>query len=87
MILRDVRQQKKVTTNCLKDMKCFKMKTYQKIYWVTFSWKTKNGYGTMCCGEQILFPCKFCKRILEKRALTFLYIRIVNLTQKFQLVS
>ena len=48
-------------------MRCFKMKTYQKIYRVTFSWKTKNGYGTMCYREQILFLCKFCKRILEKK--------------------
>ena len=49
------------------------MKTYQKNYRVTFSWKTKNGYGTMCYREQILFLCKFCKRILGKRALTFIY--------------
>lgn len=63
------------------------MKTYQKIYPVTFSWKTKNGYGTMCYGEQILFLCKFCKKILGKKDTNF-YIseKIVNLTQKFQQV-
>ena len=62
------------------------MKTYQKSYRVTFSWKTKNGYGTMCYREQILFLCKFCKRIPGKKGTNF-YIRIVNLTRKFRQVS